>query len=125
MAISDIQKLDYLWKKIGYGVSKSDVESNKGATNEAIPSPLLLRSDKIWGDAADIPEVLPATSANPVTVYIGANAVECTEDGTASPRRTWLTGSTDWIPTEFGATYNVKVYVDTANAADPNHEKDL
>jgi hypothetical protein len=119
MAISDIQKIDYLWKKIGYGVSKSDVESNKGATNEAIASPLLLRSDKIWGDAADIPSVLPATSANPVTVYIGANAVECTEDGTASARRTWLTGSTDWIPTEFGATYNVKVYADSSGAADP------
>ena len=119
MAISDIQKIDYLWKKIGYGVSKSDVESNKGATNEAIASPLLIRSDKIWGDSANIPATIPATTSNPVTIYTGANAVECTEDGTASTRRTWLTGSTDWIPTEFGATYNVKVYVDSPSAADP------
>ena len=41
MSISDDQKLDYLWKKLGYGVSKTDTRLNKGASNESIPSPLL------------------------------------------------------------------------------------
>ena len=39
MAISDDQKIDYLWKKLGYGASKTDINSIKGATNESIPSP--------------------------------------------------------------------------------------
>ena len=34
MAVSDNQKLDYLWKKIGYGVSKTDTNNNKAAPNE-------------------------------------------------------------------------------------------
>ena len=43
MAISDNQKLDYLFKKIGYGATKTDLNANKLAANEAIPSPLLLK----------------------------------------------------------------------------------
>ena len=39
MAISNDQKLDYLFKKVGFGVSKTDTNANKLAANEAIPSP--------------------------------------------------------------------------------------
>ena len=42
MAITDTKKVDYLWKKLGYGVTKSDTNSAKKAPNEAISSPLLL-----------------------------------------------------------------------------------
>ena len=42
MAIQDTQKVDYLWKKLGYGRSKTDVNSVKAATNESIASPLLV-----------------------------------------------------------------------------------
>ena len=51
MAITDTQKVDYLFKKVGFGATKTDINSVKGATNEAIPSPLLIRGDKILGDA--------------------------------------------------------------------------
>jgi hypothetical protein len=40
MAISDTQKIDYLWKKIGYAATKTDTAANKDATNEEIASPL-------------------------------------------------------------------------------------
>ena len=43
MAITDDQKLDLLFKKIGFGVAKTDSPTNKAAFNEAIPSPLLMR----------------------------------------------------------------------------------
>ena len=34
MAISDIQKIDWLWKKVGYGVAKTDISTIKSAVNE-------------------------------------------------------------------------------------------
>lgn len=119
MAISDSQKVDYLWKKLGYGATKTDTNARKKAPNEAIVSPLLIRGDKIWNKAADIPTVIPTADAYPVGVYLGASSVETTEDGTATNNRTWKTGLTDWIPPEFGPTYQVKVYVDNPSAADP------
>lgn len=119
MAISNEQKIDYLWKKLGYGATKTDTNANKLAVNEAIPSPLLLRGDKIWNNAGLIPTVIPTASTGIVEVYLGANAVECVEDTTATARRTWKTGSTDWIPPEFGSTYQVKVYAAASGAANP------
>jgi hypothetical protein len=120
MAISDSQKVDYLWKKLGYGATKTDTNARKKAPNEAIVSPLLIRGDKIWSKASDIPTVMPSTSAYPVNVYIGASSVETSEDGTATNNRTWKTNLTDWIPPEFGSTYQVKVYVDNPSASDPS-----
>ena len=48
MAISDGQKVDYLFKKLGFGITKTDTNANKVAANESIASPLLLRGDKVW-----------------------------------------------------------------------------
>jgi len=119
MTILDSQKIDYLWKKLGYSVAKTDTNANKKAPNEAIVSPLLIRGDKIWNQAGDIPTVIPASSSSIVTVYLGASAVECVEDDTSTANRTWKTNSTDWIPPEFGSTYLIKVYSDTSGAANP------
>ena len=117
MAISDTQKTDYLFKKLGFGITKTDTNANKAAANESIPSPLLLRGDKVWQQASSIPATKPGSSATPVTVYTGATTVECTADITASTNRTWKTGLTDWIPPEFGSTYLVNVYVHTSSDA--------
>ncbi len=115
MAISDIQKIDWLWKKVGYGVAKTDVNSIKTAVNESIGSGLLLRADQLWGDSADIPDTKPLVAAAPVALY----TAECTADATATPNRTWKTGYENWIPPQFGATYQVNVYIDSAGAANP------
>ena len=120
MAISDSQKVDYLWKKLGYGATKTDTNARKKAPNEAIVSPLLIRGDKIWNKAADIPTVIPNADVYPVGVYLGSSSIETTEDGTATNNRTWKTNLTDWIPPEFGSTYQVKVYVDNPSASDPS-----
>ena len=42
MAISDTQKVDFLWKKIAFAKAKTDTNANKKGPNEANPSPLLL-----------------------------------------------------------------------------------
>jgi hypothetical protein len=117
MAITDAKKVDYLWKKIGYGATKTDTNANKLAPNEAIASPLLLRGDKTWNQANLIPAVLPGSSSGVVTVYPTSNPNETTADATATANRTWKTGLTDWIPPEFGSTYQAKVYIHTAGDA--------
>lgn len=115
MAISDSQKLDFVWKKLGYGAAKTDLNSNKLAANEAIVSPLLIRGDKILTDATSVPSVIPGSSTSTVTVY--TTPVECVNDATASANRTWKTNLTDWLTPEFGSTYLVKVYIHTAGDA--------
>ena len=117
MAISEAQKVDYLWKKIGYGRSKTDTNANKKATNESIASPLLLRGNNVWSQADLIPGTMPASSAGVVTVYPTTAPDETTADATATSNRTWKTGLIDWIPPEIGSTYLVKVYVHTAGDA--------
>ena len=114
MAITDTQKVDYLFKKVGYGVTKTDTNANKLAPNESIPSPFLLRGDKVWAEAGDIPAVKPTADTDQVKLY---TAVECTQDITATANRTWKTGITDWIPPEFGSTYLVSVYIHTSGDA--------
>ena len=117
MAITDTQKVDYLFKKLGFAVTKTDTNSAKAAANESIASPLLLRGDKVWQQAGDIPATIPGSSSAVVQVYDSSSPVECTGDITATANRTWKTGSTDWIPPEFGSTYLVSVYVHTASDA--------
>ena len=121
MALVDSTKVDYLWKKLGYGLTKTAPPANKEAFNESIPSPLLMRGDKVWQNSGSITSVIPASNTSIITVYSDelGSTVETTEDLTAPDNRTWKTGLTDWIPTEFGSTYLVKVYVDTAGASNP------
>ena len=117
MAIADAKKVDYLWKKIGYGATKTDTNANKAAPNEAIASPLLLRGDKTWNQASSIPTTQPGSTSGVVTVYPAGSPNETTADATSTASRSWKTGLTDWIPPEFGATYGVKVYIHTAGDA--------
>jgi hypothetical protein len=123
MAINESQKVDWLWKKLGYGVAKTDVNSVKAATNESIASPLLIRGDNIWQDASQIPATKPSSSSTIVELYDdsgnGTSTVTTAPDATATPNRTWKTNLTDWIPVEFGSTYLVKVYMDNTGAAAP------
>ena len=116
MAISDSQKVDYLWKKIGYSATKSD--NVKQGFEEAIPSPLQIRGDKVMTDSGLIPGTIPGANTSILTVYTTSLPYECAVDGTtATPNRTWKTGLTDWISPEFGSTYQVKVWVNLASSA--------
>lgn len=121
MAISDSQKVDLLWKKVGFGKVKTDSNDNKKAPNEAISSDFIIKANQIWTNASTIPSTMPSTSTSPVTVYTDStsNTVETTEDGTSSDNRTWKTGTTNWIPPSFGATYQVKVYATTTGSGSP------
>lgn len=123
MAISDTQKVDWLWKKVGYGAAKTDNSTAKSAINEGITSPLLLRGDKVWVDADQIPKAKPDMSDDIVQIYDdsgrGNITVQAVEEATSTKSRTWKTNLTDWIPPEFGSTYLVKVYVDSFGTPNP------
>ena len=70
----------------------------------------------MWSDVGNIPSTIPASNTAVLTIY---TEFETTEDGTATNNRTWKTGTTNWVPPKFGATYQLKVYVDSAGSGNP------
>jgi hypothetical protein len=124
-SFNESQKIDYLWKKVGYGVTKTAEPASKEAFNESIPSPLLYRGDLIWTQSGDIPATPPANTTSLVQVYKdGGGAgysptIQCTEDLTAPDNQTWKTNLINWIPTQFGDNYLVQVYAGAANISNP------
>jgi hypothetical protein len=128
-SFNESQKLDYLWKKVGYGVAKTSIpppgSGSKEAFNESIPSPLLYRGDLVWTNSGDIPATPPSNTSSIVQVYKDGGGggysptVQCTEDLTAPDNQTWKTNLTNWIPTQFGDNYLVVVYVDTTGSTTP------
>ena len=127
-SFGESQKLDYLWKKVGYGVAKTSIpppgSGSKEAFNESIASPLLYRGDLVWTESGDIPSTPPASTTAIVEVYkdgVGSfePTVQCTEDLTAPDNQTWKTNLANWIPTQFGDNYLVVVYVDTTGSTTP------
>ena len=69
MSINITQQVDYLWKKVGFGLAKTDMANTKLAINESITSGLLLPGSRIWTQSELIPAVIPAISSEIVTVY--------------------------------------------------------
>ena len=122
MAILDSAKVDLLYKKY-FGVTKTDLPANKSPSNESIASPLLVRGDIVWQQASSIPGTAAAV-AGIVQSYNSTGRIECTADITTVPvggvYPTWKTNLIDWIPSEFGATYFIKVYVDNTGASNPS-----
>ena len=124
-SFNESQKIDYLWKKVGYGVTKTAEPASKEAFNESIASPLLYRGDLIWTQSGDIPASPPASTTALVQVYKdGGGAgysptVQCTEDLTAPDNQTWKTNLINWIPTQFGDNYLVQVYAGPTGLSNP------
>jgi cytoskeletal protein CcmA (bactofilin family) len=124
MAINQNQIVDYLYKKLGFGVSKTDYPSAKSPSNETIPSPLLIPGTDIWqlSDEITAINIAPTSNSSVVTAYNDAlgSTVTCVPDSTTLTRNeTWLTGLTDWIPTEFGSGYQVLAYAAPAGTKNP------
>ena len=113
MAISDTQKVDLLWKKVGFSKTKTDTNANKKAPNEAIVSDLIIKPAEVWSDVGSIPSTIPASNTSIIRIYTGE---ETTEDGTSTNNRTWKTGITNWIPPKFGSTYKLIVSAPSVSA---------
>ena len=121
MSVSTAQYIDLLFKKL-QGVAKTATSTQKSASNESIASPALLRGDIIWTQADQIPSTAQVV-ANVTLGYLTTSRIECVADNTVPTiggiYPTWKTNLTYWIPQEFGSTWPVKVWVDTASAANP------
>ena len=116
MAITDTQKVDLLWKKIGFSKAKTDTNANKKAANEATVSEFIIKPTSIWSDISSIPGSIPASNGSVTVVY---DQQSTTADATATALRTWKTNVINWIPPSFGATYQLKVYVDSSGSGNP------
>ena len=121
---NESQKIDYLWKKVGYAVTKTAEATVKEAFNESIPSPLLYRGDLVWMESDQIPSSPPASTNSIIQVYkdgVGSfsPSVECTEDLTSPDNQTWKTNEINWVPTQFGDNYLVQVYVANSGVTNP------
>ena len=122
MAITDAQKVDYLYKKIGAGVAKTDTSAFKSHSHEANASPILTRGDTVWQQSVQIPATKPGSNSSVVVLYQDSlsSTIAATLDATVSgTNRTWLTNYQDWIGPEFGATYQVQVYAAPAGNTAP------
>ena len=134
MAASTQQKVDYLLKKIGYTASKTGLAEDSSLSGtkkapfaEAVPSPLVIASSSVWADSANIPASPPGSLTDYVRVYLSATSGhKMTVDSTVSGNRSYIAYSTyndntsgilgDWIDTQFGSSYIVKVYKGDPNA---------
>ena len=133
MAASQQQKVDFLLKKIGYTASKTGLAEDSSLSGtkkapfaEAVPSPLVIASTCLWADSTYIPATPPGSDSDYVKVYLSAaSGHRMTVDSTVSGNRAYIAYSTyndngtailgDWIDTQFGASYIIKVY-----KGDPN-----
>jgi len=134
VAVTDQQKLDFLLKKIGYTKTKTGSVVGTGAISgtpkqpfaEAIPSPLIIANSALWNESGSIPATPPGSDTSQVKVYLaGTSGLRMTADSTSSGQRAYIayttyndassTRLTNWIDTQFGSAYLIKVY-----KGDPN-----
>ena len=133
MAASSNQKIDYLLKKIGYTATKTGIAEDgsisgtkKSPSGEAIASPLVVPSSSVYADSDLIPTTPPGTDSDTVKVYLAsASGHRMTVDSTVSGSRSFIAYTTynntssgilgNWIDTQFGSDYIIKVY-----KGDPN-----
>ena len=124
------QKVDYLFKKIGFTKTKTGVaedqtsgfsgDTKKAPPNEAIASPLIIPGSSVWSDSGFITATPPTSNTAYVGVYSTATSYRMTVDTTVANERTFIARQTwgnpssaiegDWIDTQFGADYLIKVY---------------
>ncbi len=138
MAITDSDKLDFLWKKVIYGVTETDIDGKEGP-NEIYKSETLTLAQDVWKESSDIPATAPTTSATTPVKWYGHTSdssdyvkqpIRMIADPTVSGGKSWLavadvTGNVvpgsanrlrDFVPPSIGSTYLAKVYTTEADA---------
>ena len=134
MSATTEQKVDYLLKKVGFTLSKTGSVTGTGSISggttkepfaESIPSPLVVPDSSIWNQSLSIPTTPPVSDTSIVKVYSTSSAHRMTADNSVSGSRAFIAYSTynntssarlsDWIDTQFGTAYVLKVY-----KGDPN-----
>lgn len=118
MAILDTEKVDFLWKRIIFGVTKTAGALVKFGSNETIASSAPVLPSNIWADG----DTLPATPVASLisAAFTGATRIRMTADPTAPPAQAWIATQTydvlgsrlgEFIPPTFGSGYAVRAYL--------------
>ena len=134
MSATTEQKVDFLLKKVGFTLSKTGSVTGTGAISggttkepfaESLPSPLVVPDSSIWNQSLSIPTTPPGSDTSIVKVYSTSSALRMTADSSVSGSRAFIAYTTynntssarltDWIDTQFGTAYVLKVY-----KGDPN-----
>ena len=137
MPASQEQKVDFLLKKIGYSASKTGIAEDESTIStgsntakkpfeEGIASPLVIPSTSILSDSSFIPTTPPGSDTLYVKGYRTATALRMTRDSTVGTNtRSYIAYTTyndtssarltNWIDTQFGSSYIIKVF-----KGDPN-----
>ena len=134
MSATTEQKVDFLLKKVGFTLSKTGSVTGTGSISggttkepfaESLPSPLVVPDTSIWNQSLSIPTTPPGSDTSIVKVYSTSSAHRMTADSSVSGSRAFIAYSTynntssarltDWIDTQFGTAYVLKVY-----KGDPN-----
>jgi len=132
VAISQSQKVDFLYKKLGFTKTKTGLSvdgtisgTKKAGFGEQFASPLIIADGSVWNQSELIPTTPPASDTSIVKGYRVATALRMTVDPTVAGNRSFIAYTTfnntssarltNWIDTQFGNDYVVKVY-----AGDPN-----
>ena len=137
MPASQEQKVDFLLKKIGYSASKTGIAEDestissssntaKAPFEEGIASPLVIPQSSILADSGYIPTTPPGSDTPYVKRYPVSSALRMTRDSTVGTNtRSYIAYTTyndtssarltNWIDTQFGASYIIKVF-----KGDPN-----
>jgi hypothetical protein len=118
MAFSTAEQVDFLWKKVVYGVTDTN-NGGKAGPEETIGSPLLVFAKNILSQS--VPNTAPGSTTGTVQFYgpTTLSAVHCTADPTVAGNKTWLATSTygsinsrliNWIPPSVDASYLIEVF---------------
>lgn len=98
--ISDSEKVDFLLKKVGYELSKTDLAANKTSSNEVIASPITVGSQNVWLDPIPTNKNTPSSVVEPFFIRL-------VPDTTSQPGRAWIeppsvTNRGNWISQSYG-----------------------
>jgi hypothetical protein len=122
MAISDTQKVDFLWKKTIYGVANTGGSTKQGF-EETIGSNVAVYGNAIMSQSVPVPA--PNATGSVVQFYSKTTPIQMTVDPTASGNLAWVATATqgdltsrltNWIPPSIDAGYLVEVYRGNPNA---------
>jgi hypothetical protein len=110
MTITTAEQVDFLWKKVLYGVT--DTSFGKAGSNETVASPTTAYSNNVWTQSSSIPSTAPTSNTAVVAVYPKATSgIHLTTDPTSPVNQSWLSNQTDFIPPTFDPSYAIQVYL--------------
>ena len=101
MAISQSQKVDFLYKKLGFTKTKTGLSvdgtisgTKKAGFGEALASPLIIADGSVWNQSELIPTTPPGSDSSIVKGYRTANALRMTVDPTVAGNRSYIAYTT-------------------------------